>query len=62
MFFIAERQKAQKWIDAGAVFHPFPTPRSLLGELGENEQVYRLVASFISTTEDVENLERVLNT
>lgn len=54
VFFIADRDDAQKMLDAGAQFYPFATPQELSGKLGDNEQVYRLVASFCSTQEHVE--------
>jgi len=60
VFFIADRKKAEKWLAAGACFHPFPTPGSMTGDVAENEQVYRLVASFISTKDEVAELGRVM--
>ncbi len=60
VFFVADREKADRWLGAGAHFHPFPTPQSLSGEVAENEQIFRLVASFISTQEEVNNLAGVL--
>lgn len=62
VFFIADREKAEKWLQAGAHFHPFPTPQAIAGEVAANEQVYRLVASFISTQDDVDRLAEVLHT
>ncbi|MEM9332614.1 MAG: low specificity L-threonine aldolase [Pseudomonadota bacterium] len=62
IFFIAKRSEASVWLEAGARFHPFPTPRSLVEEVRPDEQVYRLVASYISTQADVENLSRVIHT
>ena len=61
IFFIANRTEASVWLDAGARFHPFPTPRSLSDQVQQDEQVYRLVASFISTQEDVNMLSEIIH-
>ncbi|MEM7214442.1 MAG: low specificity L-threonine aldolase [Pseudomonadota bacterium] len=61
VFFVAKREDASKWLDAGARFHLFPTPEFLEGEISGDEQLYRLVASFISTSDDVKALSSVIN-
>lgn len=60
VFFIADRQKAQTWLDQGAKFHPFPMPKSMENDLNHNEQLYRLVASFITQDCDIDQLANVI--
>ncbi|MEM7068572.1 MAG: low specificity L-threonine aldolase [Pseudomonadota bacterium] len=61
VFFIVDSEKAKKWINAGARIHPFPTPKAMAGSIGENEKVYRAVASFISTADEVAQLGDIIN-
>lgn len=61
VFFIAKKNVAEKWLAAGAVFHPFPTPQSLKSTIESDEQLYRLVASYASTANDVEAFSGVIN-
>ena len=61
VFFIAEKEKAKTWLDQGARFHPFPTPKGMENEVSENEQVYRLVASFITQQENVDQLADIIS-
>ena len=61
VFFVANRKEAEGWIEAGARIHPFPTPKSISAHVNDEEQVYRLVASFISTTDDVDALAHIIN-
>ncbi len=60
VFFIAKRADAEEMLEKGASFYPFATPRSLEGTLLPNEQVYRLVASFNSTEDDVKAFQALL--
>ncbi len=61
VFFIADKTKAQKWLDKGARFHPFPTPKGMETDITENEQVYRLVASFVTQQNDIDALSEIIN-
>lgn len=61
VFFVASKKDAEQWQQAGAMFLPFPTPAELNGALLEDEQVYRLVASFASTGEQVEQFKSVIS-
>ena len=56
VFFIAERNHAERALEKGACFFPFPVPRGMEDEVSDNEQIYRLVAGFSSTEQDVEDL------
>ncbi len=62
VFFIADKTKAQTWLDQGARFHPFPTPKGMENDVTENEQIYRLVASFVARQEDVDQLAKIIST
>jgi threonine aldolase len=61
VFFIVEKEKAKTWLEQGARFHPFPTPKGMENEVSENEQVYRLVASFITQQENVDQLANIIS-
>ena len=61
VFFIADKGKAQTWLEKGARFHPFPTPRGMENEIAENEQIYRLVASFVTQQKHIDELGNVIN-
>lgn len=61
VFFIADKEKAQTWLDKGARFHPFPTPKGMEKEVGQNEQVYRLVASFVTQQESIDELAELIS-
>ena len=56
VFFIARRDLADKAIEKGAFFHPFPVPYGMETDVADDEQIYRLVAGFSSTENDVEDL------
>lgn len=60
VFFIADKALAQSMLDRGAQFYPFPAPESVARTMSESEQVYRLVASFSSTSDDVKQFASVL--
>lgn len=61
VFFIADKAHAEQMLEAGAAFYPFPTPKGMDEEVGENEHVYRLVAAFSSTSGDVEKFAELLS-
>jgi len=62
VFFIADKDKANSWIEKGARFYPFPTPRGMEQDISPNEQIYRLVASFATRQEHIEQLADVFST
>ncbi len=61
VFFIADKTKAATWLDKGARFHPFPTPKGIEGEISKNEQIYRLVASFITQQNHIDELAAIIS-
>lgn len=61
VFFIAEKEQAKTWLDQGARFHAFPTPKGMENEVSESEQIYRLVASFITQQDNVDQLASVIS-
>lgn len=61
VFFIADKTKASTWLDQGARFHPFPTPKDMEKEIAENEQLYRLVASFATQQNNIDELAAVIS-
>lgn len=61
VFFIAKKEVAKTWIEKGARFHEFPTPKEMTGKLQKDEQLYRLVASFITRQEDIDALSEVMS-
>jgi len=61
VFFVADKSDAQTWLEKGARFHPFPTPKGMEDQIEDHEHIYRLVAGFASTPEDVKALEEVIN-
>ncbi|MGI9352939.1 MAG: threonine aldolase family protein [Rhizobiaceae bacterium] len=61
VFFVASKNDGEAWINKGARIHPFPVPKSMNGSVSDDEQVYRLVASFISTPDDVNALSAIIN-
>ena len=61
VFFIADKTKAQTWLDQGARFHPFPTPRGMEDEVSENEQIYRLVASFVTQQTHIDEFAEIIS-
>jgi len=62
VFFVADRDKANGWIEKGARFNAFPTPRGMERDVSPNEQVYRLVASFATQQEHIDQLAEVFST
>ena len=60
VFFVADKKAADEWIAQGARFHPFPTPKGSEMAISDNEQIYRLVAGFSSTSKDVAELASVI--
>ncbi len=61
VFFIADQSKAKTWLEKGARFHPFPTPKGMEDEVSENEQVYRLVASFVTQQNHIDELADIFS-
>ncbi len=61
VFFIADKTKAKIWLDKGARFHPFPTPKGMEKEISDSEQVYRLVASFATKQKNIDELAEIIN-
>jgi len=61
VFFIAKKEKAKTWLELGARFHAFPTPKGMEQEVADNEQVYRLVASFITQQDNVDQLAEIIS-
>ncbi len=62
VFIIAKRAEAEQWLEAGAYFYPFATPRGMEANIGDDEQIYRLVTSFASTSEHVAELACLMST
>jgi len=61
VFFIADKEKASTWLDQGARFHPFPTPKDMESKTSENEQLYRLVASFFTQQDHIDELAAIIS-
>ena len=61
VFFIANKTKAQTWLESGARFHPFPTPKGMEDDVTENEHIYRLVTSFITQQNDIDDLVKIIS-
>ncbi len=53
-FIIAKRSVADSMMEQGARFYEIRTPRSFDGVLDDDEKIYRLVASFATTADDVD--------
>ncbi|MBO6813271.1 MAG: low specificity L-threonine aldolase [Rhizobiaceae bacterium] len=60
VFFITDQTHAEQMKSKGATFHAFPTPKGMEEDIGENEQVYRLVGAFSSTSDDVKQFADLL--
>ncbi|OAP37806.1 threonine aldolase [Sinorhizobium glycinis] len=54
VFVILKRSVAARLKQQGAVFHDWPVPHDLAGSLAEDEGLYRLVTSFATQAEDVD--------
>ncbi len=54
VFVILKRSAAARLQQQGAVFHDWPVPHHLAGSLAEDEGLYRLVTSFATQAEDVD--------
>lgn len=61
VFFIAEKSRANAWLEKGARFHPFPAPKGMEQDLSADEQIYRLVASFATEQSHIDQLADVLS-
>lgn len=53
-FVIMEKSKAQKLRDEGAVFYEWGVPQDHAGIVGEGADLYRLVTSFATTDEEID--------
>lgn len=53
VFAIVKKAEAERLQSAGAVFYDWHKPAAFDGRLGEDEQLYRFVASFATTEQDV---------
>jgi len=60
IFFIADRKTGEALLAEGAIFYDFPVPSDMSDAVGQTEQVYRLVASFSTTHDDVEAFAKLL--
>ncbi|MDG4875863.1 low specificity L-threonine aldolase [Mesorhizobium sp. WSM4935] len=60
VFAILARETAEKLQAAGAKFYEWGLPQGFDGHLGEEEAIYRFVASFATTTEEIERLGQLL--
>lgn len=60
MFAILNRETAEKLRTAGAKFYEWGVPSGFDGHLGDNEAIYRFVASFATATEEIERLGKLL--
>lgn len=61
VFPIIGRQTIAKLEAAGAEFHEWPKPKSFEGEIGEDEELCRLVTSFATTADDVDRFCELAN-
>jgi len=60
VFAILDRTVAEKLQAAGARFYEWGVPQGFDGHLGDNEVIYRFVASFATTTEEIDRLGQLL--
>ncbi|RWL50110.1 low specificity L-threonine aldolase [Mesorhizobium sp. M2E.F.Ca.ET.209.01.1.1] len=60
VFAILNRETAEKLRTAGAKFYEWGVPSGFDGHLGDNEAIYRFVASFATTTEEIDRLGELL--
>jgi threonine aldolase len=60
VFAILDRTKAEKMQGDGAKFYEWGVPQSFDGHLGDNEAIYRFVASFATTAEEVDHLGHMI--
>jgi threonine aldolase len=60
VFAVLKKANAEKLLAAGAAFYDWHKPAGFDGPLGEDEGLYRFVASFATTTDDVDKLDKLL--
>lgn len=60
VFAILDRSKGEKMQGDGAKFYEWGVPQSFDGHLGDNEAIYRFVASFATTAEEVDHLGHMI--
>ncbi|TIT25723.1 MAG: low specificity L-threonine aldolase, partial [Mesorhizobium sp.] len=60
VFAILDRAIAERLQAAGAKFYEWGVPQGFDGHLGDNEAIYRFVASFATATEEIDRLGQLL--
>ncbi|MFD2057240.1 threonine aldolase family protein [Mesorhizobium calcicola] len=60
VFAVLDRTNAEKLQAAGAKFYEWGVPQGFDGHLGDNEAIYRFVASFATTAEDVDRFGQLI--
>jgi threonine aldolase len=60
VFAILDRANAEKLQAAGAKFYEWGVPQGFDGHLGDNEAIYRFVASFATTTQEIDQLGHLI--
>jgi len=60
VFAILDRKRAETLQAAGAKFYEWGVPQGFDGHLGDNEAIYRFVASFATTTQEIDRLGQLL--
>ncbi|MBZ9987991.1 low specificity L-threonine aldolase [Mesorhizobium sp. BH1-1-5] len=60
VFAILNRETAGKLQAAGAKFHEWGLPQGFDGHIGDSEAIYRFVASFATTAQEIDHLGRLL--
>jgi threonine aldolase len=60
VFAVLKKENAEKILAAGAAFYDWHAPAGFEGPLGEDEGLYRFVASFATQADDVDKLGHLL--
>jgi len=60
VFAILDRAKAETLQAAGAKFYEWGVPQGFEGHLGDNEAIYRFVASFATTQQEIDQLGHLI--
>jgi len=60
VFAILDHAKAEKLQAAGAKFYEWGVPQGFEGHLGDNEAIYRFVASFATTQQEIDQLGHLI--
>ncbi|NVJ93483.1 MAG: low specificity L-threonine aldolase [Methylocystaceae bacterium] len=61
LFVILKRKEYQRLTDGGAKFYPWNPPHAFHGHMADDEMMARLVTSFATTAEDVEQFAELMN-